>query len=570
MKQMHILQLSHTLGTAFRRCATRFPVTVGFILALTVYLFLMTDHTDPFQERQFVVWGYYLSVGALLSLSLHLWSEEVKSRRTAIVTQLLLHALLVADAVFLYHQMTGTRFVDIAIAHAAGILALGLSVLFLPFFREKDDIPAWNFTQNAIGTLAIVALVAATMCGGLSLLAFSLHKLFDIDISHKCYLYILILCGELLPALLFLDLLPQDEAKHDRTPQPTAFLSGIIHYLFLPLAGCYLVVLYVYAGTIIARWELPDGWVSWLVVTLMTGCIAIEFALYPARVKYGHRKDRLIARLLPALALPLLLLMSIGIARRFMDYGITINRLYLATLNAWFYFVCIGLLATGARRISWIPISFSALFLLTSVLPVNYAGITRNALRADILKALENKTLPLSEEAYEAWMASLPAEDAERLNGKLAYLQDWYGKQSVDDIIGFYVPYNIPNEQGDVEVGVIERLHYEQPEGVAVNIPQGYTYSTLIRLKDVAASMTNGQIRLPFSDIKDTLAIRLEALRPLDADGSQPPLVLRTVKGEAPFMLTSFHIFIRGGGKADVTICGYRFDKDKIIIQKCN
>ena len=204
------------------------------------------------------------------------------------------------------------------------------------------------------------------------------------------------------------------------------------------------------------------------------------------------------------------------------------------------------------------------------MLPVNYAGITRNPLRADILKALENKTLPLSEEAYEAWMASLPAEDAKRLNGKLAYLQDWYGKQSVDDIIGFYVPYNIPNEQGDVEVEVIERLHYEQPEGVAVNIPQGYTYCTLIRLKDVAASMTNGQIRLPFSDIKDTLAIRLEALRPLDADDSQPPLVLRTVKGGSPFMLTSFHIFIRGDGKADVTICGYRFDKDKIIIQKCN
>ena len=117
---------------------------------------------------------------------------------------------------------------------------------------------------------------------------------------------------------------------------------------------------------------------------------------------------------------------------------------------------------------------------------------------------------------------------------------------------------------------VIERLHYEQPEEVAVNIPQGYTYCTLIRLKDVAASMTNGQIRLPFSDIKDTLAIRLEALRPLDADGSQPPLVLRTVKGRSPFMLASFHIFIRGDGKADVTICGYRFDKDKIIIQKCN
>lgn len=65
----------------------------------------------------------------------------------------------------------------------------------------------------------------------------------------------------------------------------------------------------------------------------MTGCIAIEFGLYPTRMAHGKRMDELIARWLPAFVLPLLCLMTIGIIRRFNDYGVTINRLYLITLN---------------------------------------------------------------------------------------------------------------------------------------------------------------------------------------------------------------------------------------------
>ena len=565
MKTTRFSTLFHTVGKAFHRCLLRFPMAVCFIVALTVYLLLMTSYTEPFQERRFVVWGYYLSVGSLLSLSIHLWAEEVKNCRTRNIVQIVFHLLLVADALFLYYQMAGTRFVEIAIAHAAALLALGLSVFFLPFFREKNDIPAWNFAQYAIGTLAVVALVAGVMCGGLSLLAFSLQQLFSVEVGHKCYLYILILCGVLLPSLLFLGLLPEGEAKHDRTPQPTPFLDGVVHYLFLPLVGCYLVVLYVYACTIIARWELPDGWVSWLVVTLMTGCIAIEFALYPARIKYAKRADEWAALLLPGIALPLLLLMSIGIARRFMDYGITINRLYLGTLNVWFYFVCIGLLATRARRLSWIPISFSVAFLLTSVLPVNYASITRNTLRTEVRKALAGKTLPLSEEEYKAWMMSLPTEQAGQISSKLAYLQDWYGEESANDLIDFR------QDKVETEIATLEHdvLNYEQPVGKQVELPQGYKYCTLVVLDGSAVSIKGGQIFLPFRDSKDTLVIRLEDLRPLAAGKAQSPPVLHTVKGH-PFVPTSFRIRIWDNGKGNATVRGYRFENSELITQKCD
>lgn len=174
------------------------------------------------------------------------------------------------------------------------------------------------------------------------------------------------------------------QEKHNTRPLQHSFFNGVIHYLFLPLTGGYLIVLYIYALRILINWELPIGWVSWLVITLMTGCIVIEFGLYPSRMAQQKRTDNLIARWLPLFVLPLLFLMTIGIIRRFNDYGVTINRLYLITLNIWCYFVCITLIIIKAKRISWIPISFSLVFLLTSVLPVNYASITRQIIQKEV------------------------------------------------------------------------------------------------------------------------------------------------------------------------------------------
>lgn len=114
---------------------------------------------------------------------------------------------------------------------------------------------------------------------------FSLHQLFEIHISGKCYAYIYYLCNVLLGLMLFLGLLPQGDDKHNREPHSSEFLNGILHYLFLPLTAGYLTVLYIYATRILVSWELPIGWVSWLIVALMTVCIAIQFGLYPTRLQ---------------------------------------------------------------------------------------------------------------------------------------------------------------------------------------------------------------------------------------------------------------------------------------------
>lgn len=412
----------------------RFPITLFFTIALTCYLCYFVSNHDENKKLNWII-GYYLSVGTLLSLTLHLWCEEMKRIIPKIAVQAGMHLLLILDAIYLYSYSYEKSFTEIGIAHGAGILAIGLSVFFLSFFKEKNDIPSWNFALSSITACVTANVIGCIMSGGICFLILSVHKLFDLSIDSTCYLYVAILCNVCLSMFLFLGLLPQKQEKHNTRPLQHSFLNGVIHYLFLPLTGGYLIVLYIYALRILINWELPIGWVSWLVITLMTGCIVIEFGLYPSRMAQQKRTDNLIARWLPLFVLPLLFLMTIGIIRRFNDYGVTINRLYLITLNIWCYFVCITLIIIKAKRISWIPISFSLVFLLTSVLPVNYASITRQIIQKEVNQTIIHQkpmqNLPLSQEQYNQWLKTFSPEQARQINEKFIYLYEWFGKESI-------------------------------------------------------------------------------------------------------------------------------------------
>ena len=165
MKTRSLTTLCRTLVGASRRCVRRFPLTVSFAFLLTAYLcFQVATEGAAADKKLLMCIGYFLSVGTLLSLSLHLWAEEVKRPKVRLGVQVAAYLLLVADTLFLYLNTMGARMLDIGIAHGAAILAIGLSVFFLPFFRERDDIPAWNFAQYAVGTLALVLIVAASAC----------------------------------------------------------------------------------------------------------------------------------------------------------------------------------------------------------------------------------------------------------------------------------------------------------------------------------------------------------------------------------------------------------------------
>ncbi len=566
-------KIFQTVTEAFKNCLKRFPVTVCFIFALTAYAIYQTAREYSPSPLFFTI-GYYLSVGTVLSLSLHLWTEEMKRPATKIAVHLIGHIALLADAIFLYSIDIENPTPEIFAAHIAGLLAVGLSTFFLSFLREKNDIPSWNFTLQSIYTFAVTFFIGGVMCGGICLLITSLNALFNIQFSDRWYAYTAIATTVWLPLMLFIGLLPKGKEKHNHTPQSNGFLNGIMHYLFIPLTIAYLVVLYVYAAQILVRWELPNGWVSKLVVAIMAICLILESGLYPSRVKDGKKWDLLVARWLPILILPLLILMTVGIARRLNDYGVTVNRLYLITLNGWMYFVCIGLFFSKGKRINWIPISFALIFLLTSVFPLNITSYTRRKIYNEIeaqVKASYNGNLPMDDHAYENWLTQLPKEQGLQINARMRYLHSYFGDDSYASIATKDISTTLYSFDIEIDTTAAGQQNLDMNffcKVSRVEIPQGFSKVYHIDneektypVSEFTSDSIAFQLILNNEDINETIRFDLETLKKLYAKGGQTPMEFPCKTKEYRFFLSGFRSNTTYNGQVRLFISGLLFRK---------
>ncbi|MBR1791814.1 MAG: DUF4153 domain-containing protein [Bacteroidaceae bacterium] len=522
------MDLVGIISRSARSCIQRFPTPAAFATALAVYAICIIL-AEPKADQLIGSIFYFLSVGFVLSLSLALWSEERAVTNKELAIHFVAYLVLLADSFYLYHINFGEggHGYETFLMHASAILALTLTVFFLSFCRERNDIPSWNFALRVIASGVICAAIGLILWGGLNLLLTSLNWLFSINLGWKWYSITGVLVAGYLPALLFLGRIPGGEEKHDAQPLRSGFLAGVFRYLFLPLEALYIVVLYIYALQILIRWELPNGQVSWLVIASMVGLVAIEFGLYPTRHADNRPSDHSVARWLPLVLTPLLLLMTVGIVRRFSDYGITIARLYLATLNVWFYLVCLGLFLTRARRIHWIPISFAALFLLTSALPLNYTSLTRHALMNEVERALTQAgaDIPLDAAHYASLMQKLPQEEQSRISSKLIYLENTFRSKTIEPLV----------TQKEGPIFFREFIHVEVDEVVAVDtmvtyyadsgqlthlhIPEGYSelYGN-VKCSDFPIELRQDTMEVPVKsdEVSDTILVSLRKLKALN------------------------------------------------------
>ena len=545
---MKISSAPQAIVRAFQMCVKRFPVSAAFVTALSLFLiFNIIDEGDLLEDNLIGAVSYYLLVGFVLSLTLHLWQEEGRKRYTVLIVNTVAHLILLADAIYIYYLLENNSYQDeVWVAHIAVIFSLLLSLFFLSFFKEKDNIASWNFTMRLIVNAIICYMIGEIMWGGFSLLLASFNTLFGIDINSKWYLVIGVLTGVLLSSWLFLGRIPNGKDKHDRMPVNSGFLNAVMRFLFLPLVGLYIIVLYIYAIQILVKWELPNGWVSWLVVASMAGLIIIEFGLYPVRKAQDRKADNLIARYLPIVILPLLLLMTVGIVRRFSDYGVTINRLYLITLNLWFYFVCITLFLTRARRINWITISFALIFMLTSAFPINYFSITRNYMDSRISKALEGKHLPLNAKQYEALLQKMPKEEAIQLNDQLRYLDNTFGRSVTEAYVKDSVYYSFYHyEYFDTPNDNEETVYIDNScENYVIDIPEGY--KRMIKVYTPTVTIANGQKTVKIvtereKEVIDTIIVNIDTLR-AHRDSMPAPIQIPCSSDKNLYLATRFSI----------------------------
>ena len=467
----------------------RFPVALLFTIIYTVIALTLLWNNDliPNSDALFFIIVYYPPTALLLGVSLHLWSEEQTNRKQARIIHLIAQICWLLYCVIIAQQGQDNFGMELVIGLIATLFLFKSSIFFLSFLGKKTDIESWNFSWNIIISALQTTIVSGILLGGIELLLWGIQELFDIDIPDELYLSMAVICMFTINVILLMMQIPKDAAKHDtNVNRMNDFGRMVVHALFVPLQAAYLITLYFYLFRILFTWELPSGGVVWLVTTMMMGMLFITTLVYPLFLQDDKSFDKKLVRWLAILALPLLVLMTVGICRRISDYGFTVARAYVLLFNIWCYVVSIYLLLKQGKRIVWILISFVLVFFFASVGPWNMTATTRRLLTRQVDGIFQRigVQLPLDYARFDSLIHTMDKHDADVLKGKLSYLKfelqgDSLVNRWLDGTVDLYTNpyYEGPSEPFDTDTEPIDPSTIETPfanmrEEMA-SLPQG-------------------------------------------------------------------------------------------------
>lgn len=558
LKQRLSLQ---NLWQSLQRVVLRFPVAVSFLTGLTVILsYMVATETEP--GKYLLCLLTFLVGGTLISIGSSLWGEEQPGKRKRWLAEGLSLALWGVYCVLLFltdifHNRGLPAF---QLGNIAWIVAVIILIPFGSFFREKDDLKSWHFMLALIGSLVISGIVAWVMIGGLEGLVFGTAALFDFEANNKLCIIIMIVCSVLLWGMLFLALVPHAERKHNNSVEMPSFLTKVVSWLLIPLLGCYILVLYVYGINILVHWELPKGMISWLVSAVMGGYILCYILLYPQILNRQSWQSQLLTRWLPVAVLPLLILMTVGVVRRFMDYGITAPRLYLLTLLLWFYAVCIVILLTERKRFVWLFLSVAALFLLSSGHPMNYYRLCRPVLTAKIDKLVEEYHLQTPFKLHSLLDNQTIASYDERLDlqKELYYMIENYG----EEYAGRWIEKDtaVTEETNKTEWKI---NYYHSNDFVC---PQGYAhYKRINRVAYYSTdTLPNREIRDGILPVKceENIVLLFDTAVIRRADQHSAPIIIPSADQQSVFVPITITITSYTNNTINLDYSGFLFTKD--------
>ena len=427
MKWIESLSLKG-ISERFEAVWKRFPVAVLFTIIYTAIALLLLWDKDliPNNDSLLFIIFFYPPTALILGVSLHLWSEEQTNAKRSRFVHLLAQISWFLYCLIISQQAPADFNMELVIGLLATLFLFVSSIFFLSFIGKKNDIEAWNFGWHIIKGAFLSTVVSAILLGGIELLLWGIQELFNLNLPEELYISMIIICMFTINIFLLMMQVPKDADKHDTIiHRMNDFGRLVVHALFVPLQGAYLITLYIYLFNILFTWELPSGGIVWLVTTMMVGMLFITTLIYPLLLQDDKPFDKKLVRWLAFLALPLLVLMTVGIGRRISDYGFTVARAYVLLFNIWCYVICFYLLFKQTKHIMWILISFALVFFIASIGPWNITASTRRILfsQVDDIFQRTGVELPLDHSRFDSLIQTMDKHEADILIGKLNYLK---------------------------------------------------------------------------------------------------------------------------------------------------
>lgn len=306
-------------------------------------------------------------------------------------------------------------------------LFLTISFLFsLICIKEhiSNDAVFWHFHAILFSRLNLASLYTSVILGGSAAALGAIDTLFSTKLLANQEIRIVILTLWLFTPLFFLSGVPLLSNRSEITSYKPKWIKNIGLYVLLPLSSVYLLILYAYMGKISFLWRLPDGMVSYLVLSFAAFGILSLIVIFPFQKDENYRWSYWFGRLFYFLQFPLLILLGIAIYRRVTEYGITFRRYYVVALAFWLLSITVFMIVRKNRNLIVIPLSLFLLAVLSASGPWSAFNLSFLNQKSRLMKILEDNALLQSGKLVKTGK-DLPGEVKADICSITKYLYDY-------------------------------------------------------------------------------------------------------------------------------------------------
>lgn len=270
-----------------------------------------------------------------------------------------------------------------------------LLVAFIAFIKkENSEMSFWQFNKNLFVNFILTIIFSGVLIGGVELAILAVDELFNADIDYKTYLkvfYFLLIFGSTFIFLLFNDSGLKLLEKDGKYPVVLKFFT---QFILIPLLIIYVIILYFYSGKILINWELPQGWVSYLILVYSVVGILALLLVHPLKEETAKSWVKAFSKLFYYTLIPLLVLLYVAIFTRVLEYNFTEARYFVLLLAIWLTSLVVYFGFFKKAMIKFIPISLFALGLFALCFPYfNAFSVAKRSQKHELVKVLTESDL---------------------------------------------------------------------------------------------------------------------------------------------------------------------------------
>lgn len=303
-------------------------------------------------------------------------------------------------------------------------------VAIIPYTQKGDISVFWQHNKNMVLQFLNATFYSAILYIGLLIAIYAIEVLFQFQFDFPSEAYTFCILALFLHTLFFLLGMEREQEKGMSYPKTLKFFA---QYALLPLVFIYLCILYAYTIKIIINWELPQGGVAYLILSMAVAGILVYLLVYPWQNDSEEKWINQFSRYFFPAVLPLNILLFAGIARRISDYYITENRYLVLTLAIWLAGISLYMIFSRQKDIRLIPCTMAVIGLFISVGPWNMFSVSLKSQQNRFEEILKRNNL-LDDDGKIAGKAVVLHEDYIQVFDIAQY---FYSRKELDSIIPY-------------------------------------------------------------------------------------------------------------------------------------